>query len=116
VGEFLVNPLLRPIIGQPKSAFDLRQIMDEGKIFLVNLAKGKIGEDTAALLGAMLITKMNLAALSRANIAESDRQDFYLYVDEFPAFITTSFAGMMAEMRKYRLNLVLALASASHAN
>jgi hypothetical protein len=108
VGEFLVNPFLRPIIGQPKSAFDFRRIMDEGKILLVNLAKGKIGEDTAALLGAMLVTKMNLAALGRADIEERKRRDFYLYVDEFPAFTTTSFAGMMAEMRKYRLNLILA--------
>ncbi len=108
VGEFLVNPLLRRIIGQPKSAFDLRRVMDDGKILLVNLAKGKIGEDTAALLGSMLVTKMNLAALSRADIEENARRDFYLYVDEFPAFTTTSFAGMLAEMRKYRLNLVLA--------
>jgi len=108
VGEFLVNPILRRIVGQPKSAFDLRQVMDEGKILLVNLAKGKIGEDTAALLGAMLVTKIGLAGLSRADVPEGDRRDFYLYADEFPTFTTSSFAGMLSEMRKYRLGLVLA--------
>jgi hypothetical protein len=108
VGEFLVNPILRRIVGQPKSSFDLRKLMDEGKILLVNLAKGKIGEDTASLLGAMLVTKISLAALSRSDVPEEDRRDFYLYVDEFPSFTTTTFAGMMAEMRKYRVGLVLA--------
>src|SRR2546426_2181995 len=108
VGEFLVNPILRRIVGQPKSAFDLRQMMDEGKILLVNLAKGKIGEDTAALLGAMLVTKIGLAALSRADVPEGDRRDFYLYADEFPTFTNSGFAGMLFEMRKYRLGLVLA--------
>src|SRR2546426_527665 len=108
VGEFLVNPILRRIVGQPKSCFDLRQVMDEGKILLVNLAKGKIGEDTAALLGAMLVTKIGLAALSRAELPEDERRDFYLYADEFPTFTTNSFAGMLSEMRKYRLGLVLA--------
>ena len=108
VGEFLVNPILRRIIGQEKSAFDLRRIMDEGKILLVNLAKGKIGEDTAALLGAMLVSKIGLAALSRSNLPEAGRRDFYLYVDEFPSFTTSSFSGMLSEMRKYGLGLVLA--------
>jgi Type IV secretion-system coupling protein DNA-binding domain len=108
VGEFLVNPILRRIVGQPKSAFDLRQVMDEGKILLVNLAKGKIGEDTASLLGAMLVTKISLAALSRAELPEAERRDFYLYVDEFPSFTTNAFASMLAEMRKYRVGLVLA--------
>ena len=108
VGEFLVNPILRGIVGQPKSAFDLRNVMDEGKILLVNLAKGKIGEDTAALLGGMLVTKIGLAALSRSNQTESERRDFYLYAAEFPSFTTTSFAGMLSEMRKYHLGLVLA--------
>src|SRR3989441_411433 len=108
VGEFLVNPILRRIVGQPRSAFNLRQVMDEGKILLVNLAKGKIGEDTAALLGSMLVTKIGLAALSRAELAETDRRDFYLYVDEFPTFTTSSFAGMVSEMRKYHVGLVLA--------
>ena len=108
VGEFLVNPVLRNIVGQPKSAFDLRRVMDEGKILLVNLAKGKIGEDTSALLGAMLVTKIGLAALSRAELSEADRRDFYLYADEFPSFTTTSFSGMLSEMRKYHVGLVLA--------
>src|SRR2546428_5047778 len=108
VGEFLVNPILRNIVGQPKNAFDLRRMMDEGKILLVNLAKGKIGEDTSALLGAMLVTKIGLAALSRAELGEADRRDFYLYTDEFPSFTTTSFAGMLSEMRKYHVSLVLA--------
>src|SRR3989475_3884451 len=108
VGEFLVNPILRSIVGQPKSAFDLRRVMDEGKILLVNLAKGKIGEDTSSLLGAMVVTKIGLAALSRAELAEADRRDFYLYADEFPSFTTTSFAGMLSEMRKYHVGLVLA--------
>src|SRR5437899_766071 len=108
VGEFLVNPILRSIVGQPKSAFDLRGVMDDGKILLVNLAKGKIGEDTSALLGAMLVTKIGLSALSRAELAEADRRDFYLYADEFPSFTTTSFAGMLSEMRKYHVGLVLA--------
>jgi Helicase HerA, central domain/TraM recognition site of TraD and TraG len=108
VGEFLVNPILRRIVGQPKSALNLRQMMDEGKILLVNLAKGKIGEDTAALLGAMLVTKISLAALSRAELPEAGRRDFHLYVDEFPSFTTSAFASMLAEMRKYRVGLVLA--------
>ncbi len=108
VGEFLVNPILRRIVGQPKSTFDPRQVMDEGKILLVNLAKGKIGEDTASLLGAMLVTKIGLAALSRADVGEESRRDFYLYVDEFPSFTTNAFASMLAEMRKYRVGLVLA--------
>src|SRR5436309_2754323 len=108
VGEFLVNPILRNIVGQPRSAFDLRRVMDEGKILLVNLAKGKIGEDTSSLLGAMLVTKIDLAALSRAELAEADRRDFYLYADEFPSFTTTSFSGMLSEMRKYHVSLVLA--------
>jgi Type IV secretion-system coupling protein DNA-binding domain len=108
IGEFLVNPLLRRVVGQPKSSFDLRQVMDHGKILLVNLAKGKIGEDTAALLGAMLVTKFSLAAMSRADVPEDDRRDFYLYIDEFPSFATSSFTGMLSEMRKYHLNLVLA--------
>src|SRR5438093_1123437 len=108
IGEFLVNPILRNIVGQPKSAFDLRRVMDEGKILLVNLAKGKIGEDTSSLLGAMVVTKISLAALSRAELPEADGRDFYLYADEFPSFTTTSFAGMLSEMRKYHVGLVLA--------
>jgi len=108
VGAFLANPLLNRILTQPRSTFDLRQIMDERKILLVNLAKGKIGEDTAALLGALLVSKLGLAALSRADVPEHSRRDFYVYVDEFPNFATLSLATMLSELRKYRLNLILA--------
>ncbi|MBI2592806.1 MAG: type IV secretion system DNA-binding domain-containing protein [Candidatus Colwellbacteria bacterium] len=108
VGQFVANPLIRNIIGQPHSTMDMRKIMDEGKIFIVNVAKGKIGEDNSALLGAMIITKMQLAAMSRVNIPESDRRDFYLYIDEFQNFSTESFANILSEARKYRLNLILA--------
>src|SRR5437016_4896566 len=108
IGEFLVNPILRNIVGQPKSSFDLRRVMDEGKILLVNLAKGKIGEDTSSLLGAMLVTKIGLAAVSRTDVPEGSRRDFYVYADEFASFTTTGFAGMLSEMRKYHVGLVLA--------
>lgn len=108
VGAFLANPLLNRILTQPKSAFNLRQVMDDGKILLVNLAKGKIGEDTAALLGALLTTQLGLAALSRADVPEARRRDFYLYADEFPIYTTLSLATMLSELRKYRLNLILA--------
>ena len=82
--------------------------MDEGKVFLVNLAKGRIGEDSASLLGAMLVTKIGLTALSRQDILEEERRDFYLYVDEFQSFATSSFVDILSEARKYRLNLILA--------
>ncbi len=86
----------------------MRQVIDEGKILIVNLAKGKIGEDAAALLGAMLVSKVSLAALSRAEMPERDRRDFYLYLDEFQNFTTLSLASMLSELRKYRVNMVLA--------
>jgi len=108
VGQFVANPLIRNIIGQPHSTIDIRRMMDEGKIFIANLSKGKMGEDNSALLGAMLITKMQLAAMSRVNIPEKDRRDFYLYIDEFQNFSTESFANILSEARKYRLSLVLA--------
>src|SRR2546422_3582479 len=108
VGPFLTNPLLRNIVTQAKSAFELRRVMDEGKILLVNLAKGKIGEDVAALLGAMLVSKAGLAALSRTDIPEENRRDFYLYLDEFQSFTTLSLANMLSELRKYRVGLILA--------
>jgi len=107
IGQFLANTILRKVISQPKSSFDLRNIMDNGKILLVNLSKGKIGEDAASLLGAMLITKIGLTALSRQDIPEVIRKDFYLYVDEFQSFATSSFVDILSEARKYRLNLVL---------
>src|SRR5881396_2350435 len=108
VGAFLVDPVLNGILAQPKSAFDLRRVMDDGKIMLVNLAKGKIGENAAALLGALLVSKMGLAALSRADVPEERRRDFFVYLDEFQNFTTLSLAGMLPELRKYRAGLVLA--------
>ncbi|MDP3041677.1 MAG: type IV secretion system DNA-binding domain-containing protein [Candidatus Omnitrophota bacterium] len=108
IGQFLNNPILKEIVSQPKSSFNLREIMDSGKILLVNLSKGKIGEDSASLLGAMLIAKMGLSALSRQDIPEEKRKDFYLYVDEFQSFATSSFADILSEARKYHLNLILA--------
>lgn len=108
VGQFTSNSLIRNIIGQPTSAFDVRDIMDNKKILIMNLAKGKIGEDSSALLGAMMITKIQLAAMGRADIPEEERKDFYLYVDEFQNFATDSFANILSEARKYRLSLILA--------
>ncbi|MFA5143738.1 MAG: type IV secretion system DNA-binding domain-containing protein [Candidatus Omnitrophota bacterium] len=108
IGQFLNNPILREIVSQPKSSFNLKEIMDSGKILLVNLSKGKIGEDSASLLGAMLIAKMGLTALSRQDTPEEQRRDFYLYVDEFQSFATSSFADILSEARKYHLNLILA--------
>jgi type IV secretory pathway TraG/TraD family ATPase VirD4 len=108
VGQFVTNPLIRNILGQPRSAVNLRQVMDEGKILIVNLSKGRIGEDNSALLGAMMITRLQLAAMSRVDVPETKRSDFYLYVDEFQNFATDSFANILSEARKYRLNLILA--------
>jgi hypothetical protein len=108
VGQFLSTSIIRNIVGQTKSSIDLREIMDGQKIFLVNLSKGRIGEDSSALLGAMLITKLQLAAMSRVDIPEEERKDFYLYVDEFQNFATESFANILSEARKYRLNLIVA--------
>lgn len=108
VGAFLANPLVHRVVTQERSAFRLRQIMDEGKVLLVNLAKGKIGADTSTLLGALIVSRLGLAALSRADRPEVERRDFYLYLDEFHNFTTLSLAGMLSELRKYRLNLILA--------
>ena len=108
VGQFLSSSLMRNIIGQVKSSIDVRNIMDEGKILIMNLSKGRIGEDNSALLGAMMITKIQLAAMSRVDISESERKDFYLYIDEFQNFSTDSFANILSEARKYRLNLIMA--------
>jgi type IV secretory pathway TraG/TraD family ATPase VirD4 len=107
VGAFLADPVLQRIIARPKSDFDLRSIMDEGKVLLVNLAKGRIGEDAASLLGSMLVTRIGLTGVSRADITEPDRLDFYVYLDEFQTFTTLSVANMLAELRKYRVNLIL---------
>jgi hypothetical protein len=108
VGQFLSSPIVRNIVGQPKSAVDLRFMMDKKKIIVVNLSKGLIGEDISSLLGSMMITKFQLDAMSRANIPEKDRVDFYLYVDEFQNFATDSFATILSEARKYKLNLTMA--------
>jgi len=108
VGQFLSSSLMRNIIGQVKSSIDIRQIMDEGKILIMNLSKGRIGEDNSALLGAMMITKIQLAAMSRVDMPEKERKDFYLYIDEFQNFSTDSFANILSEARKYHLNLILA--------
>jgi len=108
VGQFLSSSLIRNIVGQVKSSIDLRKVMDENKVLIMNLSKGRIGEDNSELLGAMMITKIQLAAMSRVDIAELERKDFYLYVDEFQNFATDSFANILSEARKYRLNLVMA--------
>ncbi len=107
-GAFLSNEMMRNIIGQTKSAFDLRDIMDNKKILLVNLSKGRLGELNSKLLGMIFVMKFQAAAMSRANIPESDRVDFSLYVDEFQNFSTDSFATIMSEARKYHLNLIVA--------
>jgi CxxC-x17-CxxC domain-containing protein len=108
VGRFLSSALIRNILGQVKSSFSMRDIMDNQKILLLNLSKGRVGEDNSALLGAMMITKIQLAAMSRVDTPEEERKDFYLYVDEFQNFATESFANILSEARKYRLNLVIA--------
>jgi hypothetical protein len=109
VGAFTANPVIRNIIGQPKSTFNIRQMMDEGKILIVNLSKGLIGEDNASILGAFMVTKIQLAAMSRSDIPNvEDRRPFYLYVDEFQNFATDSFATILSEARKYGLNLTVA--------
>lgn len=109
VGAFTANPVIRNIIGQPKSTFNIREIMDDGKILIVNLSKGLIGEDNASILGAFLVTKIQLASMSRSDIPDiKDRRPFYLYVDEFQNFATDSFATILSEARKYGLNLTMA--------
>ncbi len=107
VGQFVSNALIRNIIGQTKSTINMRDIMDGKKILILDLSKGRIGEDNSRLLGALLITKIQLAAMSRVDIPESERKDFYLYVDEFQNFATESFANILSEARKYRLCLIM---------
>jgi len=108
IGQFISTPLIRNIIGQERSTIDIRQAMDEEKILIMNLSKGKIGEDNSRLLGALLVTKLQLAAMSRVDTVEYERKDFVLYIDEFQNFSTDSFANILSEARKYRLSLVLA--------
>lgn len=107
VGQFISAPLIRNIIGQTHSTIDMRKVMDEGKILIMNLSKGRIGEDNSRLLGALMITKLQLAAMSRVDIPESQRRDFFLYIDEFQNFATESFVTILSEARKYRLSLIL---------
>ncbi len=108
VGQFLSAPLIRNIVGQVNSTIDMREIMDDGKILILNLSKGKIGEDNAKLLGGLLVTKLQLAAMSRVDIPEEERKDFFLYIDEFQNFASKSFVTILSEARKYRLGLILA--------
>jgi len=108
VGQFLSTSMIRNIVGQAKSTINIFDIMNTGKIFLVNVSKGRIGEDNSSLLGAMLITQIQLSAMERVRIPEDERMDFYLYVDEFQNFATDSFASVLSEARKYRLNLIIA--------
>lgn len=108
VGAFLADPVLYRILTQQRSAFKLRQVMDEGRILLVNLAKGRIGESTASLLGSMLVSRMSLAALNRADIPQGDRRPFFLYLDEFQSFHTSSLNTLLSESRKYGVGLILA--------
>lgn len=107
-GQLLASVPVRNILGQARSGFDIREVMDEGKILIVNLAKGRIGEDNCSLLGGMLVSSMMLSAMSRANVPESERRPFYLYVDEVHNFLTPAFAEILSESRKYGLNLILA--------
>ncbi len=108
VGRFVENTMMRNIIGQKQSGFSLREIMDKKKILIVNLSKGKTGEVNASLLGLIIVSKLQMAALSRADLPEAERHDFYLYIDEFQNFITDSIATILSEARKYRLNLIIA--------
>jgi len=108
LGAFLSQPILYRILTVRKSSFDCRKIMDAGQILLVNLSKGRLGADACALLGSLLVTRLGLAALSRSDVAESERRNFWLYLDEFHSFTTLSVAGMLSELRKYRLGLILA--------
>lgn len=108
VGQFLSTSIIRNVVGQRKSTINIFDIMNSGKIFLVNVSKGRIGEDNSSLLGGMIITKIQLAAMERVRIPEDIRKDFYLYVDEFQNFVTDAFAGILSEARKYRLNLTVA--------
>ncbi|MBI5613489.1 type IV secretory system conjugative DNA transfer family protein [Candidatus Gottesmanbacteria bacterium] len=107
-GRFVTNKLMRNIIGQSDSSYNFRKVMDEGKILLINLAKGKIGEENSNFLGLILVPRILISAMSRQDMQESDRRDFYLYVDEFQNFATPDFAQILSEARKYRLNLIVA--------
>ena len=108
IGAFLADPVLRRVLTTPEQPLHLRKIMDEGKIFLVNLAKGRLGEDSAALLGALLVTTLGLAGFSRADVDPTARRPHWVYMDEFQSFTTLSIANMLSELRKYNLGLTMA--------
>lgn len=108
IGAFLADPVMRRILTEPKEPISLRRIMDEGKVLLVNLGKGRIGEDSSALLGGLLVTTIGLAAYSRADMSPAARRDFFVYVDEFQSFTTLAVANMLSELRKYRVGLTMA--------
>ncbi|HRX64116.1 MAG TPA: type IV secretion system DNA-binding domain-containing protein [Candidatus Absconditabacterales bacterium] len=108
IGQFLSSKLVRNIFGQPRTRLNMRKAMDEGKIILVNLSKGKIGEDNATMIGSLLVTKIQIDAMSRADVSRTERKDFYLYIDEFQNFATKAFATILSEARKYRLSLIVA--------
>ncbi len=107
IGQFLSTPLICNIVGQPKSSFNLRQIMDEGKILIADLSKGRIGDDNCSLLGSLLVTKLQLAAVSRADTRQESRRPFFLFIDEIHSFLTLSFADILSEARKYGLYLTM---------
>jgi type IV secretory pathway TraG/TraD family ATPase VirD4 len=108
IGAFLADPIMRRILAEPKEPISLRRIMDEGNVLLVNLGKGRIGEDSSALLGGLLVTTIGLAAYSRADTEPASRRDFFVYVDEFQSFTTLAVANMLSELRKYRVGLTMA--------
>ena len=108
IGQFFSTGLNRNILGQAKSTINFREIMDSKKIFIANLSKGKLGEDNSSMLGSFIVTKLQLTAMSRVNLAESQREDFFMYVDEFQSFTTDSFSTILSEARKYKLNLTIA--------
>jgi hypothetical protein len=108
LGQVLMSPHLRNILGQTKSRIDARFMMDRGRVFIANLSKGKLGEDKSNLIGALLVSQFQVAAMSRADLPEAERRDFYLYIDEFQSFGSNSFASILSEARKYRLSLTLA--------
>ncbi len=109
IGQFLATPFIRNIVGQTKTSVDFRKVMDEGKILICNLSKGRLGEENSSLLGSLVVTRLQLAAMERIDMLEDSRKDFYLYVDEFQNFVSTEiFSHILSEARKYRLNLIMA--------
>jgi len=108
VGAFLADPMLNRILTAPQKDLHIRKIMDDGGVLLVNLAKGRIGEDSSSLLGSLLVTTIGLASYSRADMPETQRRDFFVYIDEFQSFTTLALANMLSELRKYRVGFTIA--------